>query len=142
MQFKYQEKPIENLKENYYRRTKGGNNSFKNFEDFKKWYNSQNKICHYCGLTEQESQEIVMTGILTSNRFPQNGKRGRGQGRGVWLEVDRINPEENYSASNCVLCCYFCNNDKSDVFDGKEYKSFRENRANYLRKLIKSAHGK
>lgn len=141
MQFKYKEKPIENLKADFNRRKQHGYNSFTDFKTFMKWYDNEKKVCHYCGLTEQVSQEIVMTGILTSNRFPQNGKLGRGQSRGVWLEVDRINPKENYSDKNCVLCCYFCNNDKSDVFYGDDYKSFSENRVEHLRELIKKANG-
>jgi hypothetical protein len=132
----YIPKPIEKLKSNFSQRKQTGLNSFDDFEDFLNWYNEQKKECFYCGLKEQEMQEIVMKGILKSNRFPQNGIIGRGQSRGVWLEVDRLKPKENYSRAKCVLCCYFCNNDKSDVFEGNEYKKFMENRVEYLRKKI------
>ncbi len=132
----YIPKPIEKLKSNFSQRKQMGLNSFDDFEDFLNWYNEQKKECFYCGLKEQEMQEIVMKGILKSNRFPQNGIIGRGQSRGVWLEVDRLKPKENYSRANCVLCCYFCNNDKSDVFEGNEYKKFMENRVEYLRQKI------
>lgn len=132
----YIPKPIEKLKSNFSQRKQIGLNSFDDFEDFLNWYNEQKKECFYCGLKEQEMQEIVMKGILKSNRFPQNGIIGRGQSRGVWLEVDRLKPKENYSRANCVLCCYFCNNDKSDVFEGNEYKKFIENRVEYLRQKI------
>lgn len=132
----YIPKPIEKLKSNFSQRMQKGLNSFVDFKDFVIWYNEQEKECYYCGLKEQEMQEIAMKGILKSNRFPQNGIIGRGQSRGVWLEVDRLNPKENYSRENCVLCCYFCNNDKSDVFQGNEYKEFMRNRVEYLRKKI------
>ena len=132
----YIPKPIEKLKSNFSQRKQMGLNSFDDFEDFLNWHNEQKKECFYCGLKEQEMQEIVMKGILKSNRFPQNGIIGRGQSRGVWLEVDRLKPKENYSRENCVLCCYFCNNDKSDVFVGNEYKKFMENRVEYLRQKI------
>jgi len=132
----YIPKPIEKLKSNFSQRKQMGLNSFDDFEDFLNWHNEQKKECFYCGLKEQEMQEIVMKGILKSNRFPQNGIIGRGQSRGVWLEVDRLKPKENYSRANCVLCCYFCNNDKSDVFEGNEYKKFMENRVEYLRQKI------
>lgn len=78
-----------------------------------------------------------MTSILKSNRFPENGKIGQRKSRGVWLEVDRLEPKGQYSRENAVLCCYFCNNDKSDVFSGQEYLKFRENRIEYLRDKLK-----
>lgn len=139
MKFEYQEKPKINLKSDFDRRVRNNENSFKDFSDFFDWYTSQIKVCHYCGLKEEESQKIVVTGLLTSNRFPQKGKRRRGQSRGVWLEVDRLNPKQKYSRDNCKLCCYFCNNDKSDVFYGKEYKEFMEHRVQYLRNLIQES---
>jgi 5-methylcytosine-specific restriction endonuclease McrA len=132
----YIPKPIEKLKSNFNQRKNKGLNSFNDFDDFKDWYEKQKLECHYCGLKEEELQKIVMDGLLKSNRFPQSGIIKRGQARGVWLEVDRLDPKENYSEKNCVLCCYFCNNDKSDVFNGDMYKKFMENRVNYLRKLL------
>jgi len=132
----YKSKPIKKLKANYSQRKGKGLNSFDDFEDFYSWHTEQNKCCYYCELKEEEMQEIVMKGILKSNRFPQNGIIGRGQSRGVWLEIDRLKPKENYSRENCVLCCYFCNNDKSDVFHGDEYKDFMENRVAFLRQKI------
>ena len=137
MDFKYQKKSVEKLKKNYSERIRKGFNGFNDFEDFLDWYNLEEKICKYCGLTEEESQKIVMTSILKSNRFPENGKIGQGKSRGVWLEVDRLEPKGQYSRENAVLCCYFCNNDKSDVFSGQEYLKFRENRIEYLRDKLK-----
>lgn len=139
MKFVYEPKPIDKLKADFLRRKRQGKDSFENFISFEKWYNNQQpKVCHYCGLSEEESQQIVMTGLLKSSRFPKEGKIGRGQSRGVWLEVDRLSPKENYSPENCVLACYFCNNDKSDIFHGDDYKKFKENRVEYLRDLIKT----
>ena len=130
-------KSKEKLKINFNQRRREGKNLFIDFEDFYDWYINQKKSCHYCSLDESEMQSIVMQGIVTSNRFPQNGIIGRGQARGVWLEVDRLQPKANYSRDNCVLSCYFCNNDKSDVFDGVEYKLFMEDRVGYLRRKLK-----
>lgn len=134
--FEYQPKTSKQLKASYDDRNRKGTNSFLSFEDYTNWYNSQPKICHYCGLTELQSQEIVVKGLLTSNRFPQNGRTGRGKGRGMWLEVDRIHPKKPYSEGNCVLACYFCNNDKSDVFSGDDYKLFFQNRKEFLERLL------
>ncbi len=138
MEFKYQPKSLKQLKNNYSERVRQNKNGFKGFEDFLDWYNSQTKVCNYCGLSEEESQEIVMTGILSSNRFPKDGIIGQGTSRGVWLEVDRLNPIGEYSRENSVMCCYFCNNDKSDVFTGEEYLKFRQNRVEYLKEKLKT----
>ena len=63
----------------------------------------------------------------------------QGRTRGVWLEIDRKKPKESYSEDNCVLACYFCNNDKSDVFESaEEYIKFKENRLIYLQNIIKN----
>ncbi len=142
MPFIYQAKTIQQLRNGYNRRIRGGVNQFQNFEDFLDWYQNQHLVCHYCGLSEMESQQIVMNGVLNSNRFPQNGKVGQGTSRGMWLEVDRLNPKGNYGRDNCVLCCYFCNNDKSDVFSGELYKDFFQNRVEFLRKLLNNATAK
>lgn len=110
---------------------------FINFEDFYEWYCEQKKECHYCSLKEKELQKIVMLGILKSNRFPLNGKITQGRARGIWLEIDRKESKGKYSRSNCVLSCYFCNNDKSDIFNEKEYKNFIKDRRKYLRNLTR-----
>ena len=110
--------------------------NFQNFDEFKIWYNNSDKICHYCGLSEEDCQKIVRLGKLDSKRFPQNGTHGRGTSRGMWLEIDRYKPKGKYEINNIVLCCYFCNNDKSDIFNGDDYKLFRENRFSFLNKLL------
>lgn len=106
------------------------------FEAFRTWYLTDAHSCHYCGLTALEMQLIVRSGKLTSKRFPQNGKHGRGTSRGMWLEVDRYNPEGKYELDNIVPCCYFCNNDKSDVFHGDDYKKFMKDRIGFLKQLL------
>jgi 5-methylcytosine-specific restriction endonuclease McrA len=112
-----------------YKRLENRGSSFKDYEAFKKWYYSQEKKCHYCGITEKETSEIVEKGLLTSKRFPKRGAR---------LEISRKNPKVDYSEKNCVLTCYYCNNDKSDIFDEKQYKAFFQNRAKFLKDLLKT----
>lgn len=136
MPFEYQPKTIQQLKNTYNSKVRNDANGFENFEDFFDWYHEQELVCQYCGLKEEEMQEISMTGILISKRFPQNGIVGQGTSRGVWLELDRIVSTGLYSRDNCVLCCYFCNNDKSDVFNGDIYKNFFQNRVTFLRQLL------
>jgi hypothetical protein len=112
------------------------NYGFNNFDDFLDWYNEQEKRCHYCGLLEVESQEIAMRGLLTSKRYPQGGVVGQGTARSVWLEIDRLSPTGLYSRENAVICCYYCNNDKSDVFGGLIYTQFFQDRVGFLRTLL------
>ena len=141
MPFEYQPKSIKQLRNSYNNKLSKGVNGFDNFDDFIDWYFNHELVnhelaCHYCGLTEKESQELVMTGLITSNRFPQKGVISRGKNRAIWLEIDRLNPKGLYSRDNCVLCCYFCNNDKSDVFGGNEYKKFFQNRVEFLSDVL------
>ncbi len=109
---------------------------FNKFKDFKIWYDKKDKKCFYCGLTEEASQEIVYKGLLKSNRFPLKGKITRGVNRAYWLEIDRKNPKGKYSRANCVLSCYFCNNDKSDVFNATQYRAFMRDRLVFLKSLL------
>jgi len=117
-----------------------GNRIFREKNEFFYWY-KKNELngCFYCGLTEKEQIKILKLESIDSKRFYYNlnGTRGR------YLEVDRKIPENrDYSSENCVLSCYFCNNDKSDVFDEKQYKEFiggepRNNiRFNYFMSLL------
>lgn len=109
---------------------------FSSFDEFNRWYRESPKACHYCGLTEEESQEIVHRGLLTSKRFPLNGETRRGVFRGYWLEIDRKQSDGPYSPKNCVISCGFCNNDKSDVFNEKQYLEFSKDRVGFLRRLL------
>lgn len=99
------------------------------------WYQKLEKVCFYCGLSEEEQFNLINRNVVNSSRFfsSAKGKRGR------HLEIDRKNPNGDYSESNCVLCCYFCNNDKSNVFHADQYFEFANptERARQLRKLLK-----
>jgi hypothetical protein len=134
----YQQKTNKQLKDLFDAKVRENRSDFIDLFDFRDWYDNKPKVCFYCGLTEQESQEIVHNGLLTSNRFPLNGITGRGINRGYWLEIDRKNPRGIYSRENCELSCYFCNNDKSDVFTDIQYRAFNENRPEFLRQLIRN----
>ncbi|GAB4161752.1 MAG: hypothetical protein Tsb0033_19720 [Winogradskyella sp.] len=133
-EWKYRIKKESQLKSWFY--GKKGNREFDSFNAFYNWYRNIEKQCFYCGISEQECQEIVHKGILTSNRFPKYGNFKQGVNRGYWLEIDRKMPKEKYSKDNCVLACYFCNNDKSDVFNEEQYKLFFQDRAKFLRSLL------
>ena len=106
-------------------------------KSFIQWYMIIDKKCNYCNLKEIEQFTIINNGLLKSKRFfvEKNGNRGK------YLEVDRRDPNGPYSIDNCVLSCYFCNNDKSDVFNESQYDDLNGNnrsnhRVNFLRSLL------
>ena len=78
-------------------------------EDFIEWYKNEPQECHYCRTTHDDM-------VLFYNM--QESKRSKTRGR--TLEIDR-KTDDKYSANNCVLCCYWCNNAKSDVFSYEEF---------------------
>jgi hypothetical protein len=133
--YKHTPKTDKQLSNWFNEKVRQGKSNFLNFDEFKMWYDKTEKVCHYCGLTEQECQKIART-KLKSHRFPKDGKHGRGTSRGMWLEIDRYQPDGKYEISNIVLCCYFCNNDKSDIFNGDQYKVFMKDRISFLRHLL------
>lgn len=136
MPFIYRAKHLNQLHSWYAQRVTKKNIGFTSFDTFLAWYDNQEKVCHYCKLSEVDCQEISIRGLLKSKRFPKNGIPGQGTSRGVWLEIDRVNPYLAYTEENCVLCCYFCNNDKSDVFHGDQYIEFIRDRKGFLMKLL------
>ena len=69
-------------------------------EDFIEWYESQPKVCHYCGIHETELSQVNDT---------QNTKAKR-------LTVDCIDNDRGYSLDNIVLACGRCNFIKNDFF--------------------------
>ncbi len=84
------------------------------FEEFKNlvYVPKENYKCFYCNI----SIEII-------NNLIDKGKIFKKQDtRGFTLEIDRIRPNEEYKKDNCVLCCYWCNNAKTDEFSGSEFK--------------------
>ncbi len=104
---------------------------FGDFKIFYDWYKNQNLEqngkCFYCGIEEHMVASLFEKGFLESKRD-----------RGLHLEIEKLNPDNGYSKDNCVLSCYFCNNDKSDIFDENEYPKFFQNRKGYLEELYKN----
>ncbi|TPE43604.1 hypothetical protein [Pontibacter mangrovi] len=84
------------------------------FEDFYKWYNELERKCHYCDITESEIAELLESGKLATKRIATRGRK---------LEYDRKEPNLPYNdLKNIVLCCYWCNNAKTDTFTYDEFK--------------------
>ncbi|MCO5950902.1 hypothetical protein [Mucilaginibacter flavidus] len=88
---------------------------------FSEWFtrqlNGQDFRCYYCQTAILDIQDLIAKGLLKT--------RATGYGvRGPVLEVDKCHNELPYSPSNCVLACYYCNNDKSYTLEAESYKRF------------------
>lgn len=52
------------------------------------------------------------------------------------MEVERDDPNGPYSVSNCLSACHLCNNAKSDMIEGEDFKKyFKDAFSNYLNSL-------
>lgn len=91
--------------------SKGFDNS--NIQAFINWYKEAEKKCYYCDLTEEQMAALW-------EKDPELTKRFRGEK----LEIDRKKPNVEYAIDpeNLVLCCYWCNNAKTDTFTEEEFK--------------------
>lgn len=101
--------------------------NFQNFNSFFNWYKiqfqQQKGKCYYC-----KTDENVIATLF--EKIFQNRKRTT---RGKYLEVERRDSIDNlYNSENCVLACYFCNNDKSDIFDESQYFDYLKDRNTFF----------
>ncbi|MBI1226590.1 MAG: hypothetical protein GC192_15260 [Bacteroidetes bacterium] len=69
-------------------------------------------VCGYCGITKSEIEELGIKGKLRKKNL-----------RGWSLEIDRLEPNKEYSKENCVMSCYWCNNAKTDEFNENEFRA-------------------
>ena len=79
--------------------------------DFINWYIEEKSKCCYCDTT---LEDLI--------KFYNSNKSKRKSTRGKSLEIERIE-DKPYSKDNCKLCCYWCNNAKSDVFSFEEFQN-------------------
>jgi hypothetical protein len=99
--------------------------------DFYQRYEKLSRQCEYCGVKEEE------LALLNKDEQMINKRTTRGR----TLELDRKKPNEPYdNLDNLVMCCYWCNNAKTDTFTHDEFKivgeaisSIWKNRLNRLR---------
>ena len=80
-------------------------------EDFKEFIKSKND-CEYCHITEDKIKVLIDAHQLNKKKDT----------RGWSLEIDRKKPNYEYTKENCVWCCYWCNNAKTDEFSYDEFK--------------------
>ena len=67
--------------------------------------------CYYCELEENEIKELYNKLLIYKKA-----------NRGFVLELDRKTANYEYTESNCVMACYWCNNAKTDEFNAVEFK--------------------
>lgn len=88
------------------------------FEKFYDWHLLLDRRCEYCGITEEEIEILINKNSVFTKRITTRGKN---------LEYDRKLPNLEYSQiDNIVLCCYWCNNAKTDEFSYEEFKKVGE----------------
>lgn len=75
----------------------------------------ETKICEYCEITIDKINELASKRQL----FKKNE-------RGWKMEIDRKDPNQEYTTENCVAACYWCNNAKTDEFTHEEFKPIGE----------------
>jgi hypothetical protein len=115
---------------NNYNRAK--HKGFTDKYDFADWFVNQlkenNCECHYCGTSIHDIRKLINAGLLKER------KTGFGY-RGKILEVDKN--DDDYTKDQCVLSCYYCNNDKSYTSEKDDYKEhFGANGNIYFKKLL------
>ena len=72
--------------------------------EFTEWYESQTRICLYCGLKEEHL-------ALVFDRFNNRVFR---------LTIDRMDCKKPYEKGNLALACFRCNHIKGDFFSASE----------------------
>jgi hypothetical protein len=103
----------------YYSTNKSKLSGFQGRQDFINWYLheihfNENK-CHYCKTSILDIRKLLNAGLIAGRLVKGGGLRGPN------FEIDRMNPNGIYEWRNCVLSCYYCNNDKSNTFDYETY---------------------
>ncbi|TFW57953.1 hypothetical protein CT676_27550 [Bradyrhizobium sp. MOS001] len=106
-----------------YSRTKHGTlGGFSSSTELVDWwirkFDEQDGRCAYCETSIDRINRLINADLLRTRKVKRNGKRG------PCLELERKNPNLDYSPENCALICYYCNNDKSYVYSEAEYRQF------------------
>ncbi|MEP2025405.1 hypothetical protein [Reichenbachiella sp.] len=83
--------------------------------------------CHYCKIKESEIKKLIEDRKILTKTLATRGKT---------FEVDRLQANKGYTIKNIVLCCYWCNNAKTDEFDELEFKPIGEAIGKTFRKRL------
>lgn len=98
------------------------------FNAFEDWYTNAVKAYNYCGITEEQILQLFQANQIKTKRTTTRGRR---------LEIERVEPNETYdNTENLVMCCYWCNNAKSDEFTKDEFMAIgQEIKKNWEKRL-------
>jgi len=80
-------------------------------EQFKKMVSDASE-CDYCHITKEKINSLILKNKLYKKHIT----------RGWSFEIDRKEANLEYTKDNCVPCCYWCNNAKTDEFGYTEFK--------------------
>ncbi len=72
---------------------------------------TENKECHYCGISVDKINDLIEKKKIYKKHIT----------RGWTLEIDRKEANKEYLKENSVMCCYWCNNAKTDEFSEGEF---------------------
>lgn len=89
------------------------------FEAFLSWWcekTPENGIrhCCYCGIDENTLKDAFENGVVISKKPSFSGE----------LQIERKNPNGDYSADNCEFACVICNNAKSDMISAEDFTTY------------------
>ena len=103
-------------------------------QEFIDWYcqqlDKQQCKCYYCDTSIFVIRKLIAAGALKTRKIKGDAVRG------PVLEIDKVVNSKGYTSDNCVLACYWCNNDKSYTMDGESYNEhFGANRSRYHKLL-------
>ena len=84
------------------------------WNEFKAKYgeDSNDRQCCYCKVKETQLEQMIRDGEINTKRLYSRGRK---------MEIERIDPFVGYINGNIQLCCYWCNNAKTDEFDYNEF---------------------
>lgn len=109
---------------------------FLKYDEIVSWFNNQKNMCGYCGISQDELNEIVR---IRDGNFTLNNKKKRKNGI---LEIEQRNPignnEKSYTSfENLILACPLCNNAKSNLIDEVSWREiFVDSMRKYYEKLL------
>jgi len=105
-------------------------------EAFREFFgeDTKNRECKYCGISEADIQRLLAENKILRKNIDIRGKS---------MEIDRKDPKKGYihrgeDDSNIVICCYWCNNAKTDEFDAEEFEPIGEAMRKVWEKRLRS----